>query len=119
MSAVDDYLATVTPGQRAEFQRICDIVRRIVPSVEDGVSYGVPALKYKGRPIIGFVAAKKHLSIYPFSGKVIDRLRDRLCNYHLTSGSIHLSEENPIAESLLGEIVAARLQEIEARGPAV
>ena len=27
----------------------------------------MPAFKYGGRPLVGFVAASKHLSLFPFS----------------------------------------------------
>ena len=38
------------------------VVGGLVPEAEDGTSYGVPAFIYAGRPLLGFRAAKKHLS---------------------------------------------------------
>lgn len=113
MSEIDDYFANIAPAQQAEFERIRRIVHEVVPSAEEGRSYGMPAYKYNGKPFLSAMARKKHLSLYPFSGKVIDLLRSQLAPYELTSGSIHFTEENPVPASLLQAIIAARLHEIE------
>jgi len=113
MSIIDEHIATFTPAQQTEFGRISRIVRDTVPAAEEGMSYAMPAFLYKGKAFIAFAAKKKHLSIYPFSGKVIDRLRDKLGNFGLSSGTIRFSEDNPIPEDLLKEIITARLEEIE------
>ena len=41
-------------------------------------SYGLPALTYRGRPLLGLASTKKHLSLFPFSPAVIEALHDRL-----------------------------------------
>jgi uncharacterized protein YdhG (YjbR/CyaY superfamily) len=114
MSAFDDYFATLSPEKRAVFERIRRIVKEAVPSVEEGVSYAMPAYLCRGKPFLSAMATKKYLSLYPFSGKVIERLKARLTGYELTSGSIHFSEERPFPEALLKEIIACRLEEIDA-----
>src|ERR1700733_12797191 len=96
MSTIDTYLAAVTPAQRAEFERIRRIVREVVPDAEEGTSYAMPAYLYRGKPFLSAMANKKFLSIYPFSGKVIDALRGKLKGFELTSGSIHFSVGKPI-----------------------
>jgi uncharacterized protein YdhG (YjbR/CyaY superfamily) len=40
--------------------------------VDDYFDYGMAALKYRQKPLLGFVAAKHHLSIFPFSPRVAD-----------------------------------------------
>lgn len=113
MTVIDEYLATVTPDQKQAFEHICRVARQTVSPLEDGTSYGVSALLYQGRPVIGFAVAKKYLSVYPFSGKVIDQLREDLRDYQLTSGSIHFSVEHPLTDAILIKIIQARLKEIE------
>ena len=112
-TAVDDYIATLTPGQQAVFSDIRRVVKEVAPSTTQGVSYAMPAYIYKGKALLSAMANKKFLSLYPFSGKVIARLEDKLKDFETTSGSIHFSQEHPIPESLLKEIVKARLEEIE------
>jgi len=71
MSVIDDYLQGISPPQRTELERIRAIAREMLPESEEVISYAMPAIKYKGKPIIGFAARKNHIGIYPFSGKVI------------------------------------------------
>lgn len=113
MSIMDDYFSTVTEPNKAEFERIRNIVTTLAPSMEEGTSYGMPAYLYNGKPLLSAVANKRFLSIYPFSGKVIEKLQDKLAAFECTSGSIHFSAERPLPAALLEEIIRCRLQEID------
>jgi len=114
MSSITDYLETLPAPTRAIFEHIREIAHQAIPSVEEGTSYGMPAYLYKGKPVLSAMANKHFLSVYPFSGKVIARLEDKLADYECTSGSIHFSEEHLLSDELLKEIIAARLEEIAA-----
>jgi len=112
MSAVDDYLLSVDEPDRSALEHVRDLVKGVAPEAEEGRSYGMPALRYNKKPLLGFVAAKKHLSICPFSPAVIDNLRDRLDGFELSKGTIRFSAVHPIPDDVLGDIVRARLAEI-------
>jgi uncharacterized protein YdhG (YjbR/CyaY superfamily) len=73
----------------------------------------MPAYFYRGKPFLSAIARKKHLAIYPFSGKVIEKLRDKLNAFGLSSGTIKFSVENAIPDALLCEIISSRLLEID------
>jgi uncharacterized protein YdhG (YjbR/CyaY superfamily) len=83
MSAIDDYLDGLAPEQKAALARVRDIVAELVPDAEEGKSYGMPAFIYAGRPLLGFRAAQKHLSIFPFSPAAIEAVSDRLDGFDL------------------------------------
>jgi len=117
MSSFDDYFSTISPADRTEFERIRSIIREMVPSVEEGTSYGMPAYMYKGKGVVSTMVTKKFLSLYPFSGKIGDKLGDKLKGFETTPGSIHFSVEHPLSEALLREIVALRLEEIDSKTP--
>ena len=52
MGDVDDSLAALPEPQRGCLQRVIAAARRIVPEAEEGRSYGMPALKLDGKPLI-------------------------------------------------------------------
>jgi len=110
MSTVDNYIATLLPEEQIELKRIQRIVLRVVPSAEQGLGYGMPAYLYRSKPVFSCLVNRKFISIYPFSGKVIDKLRDRLSEFELTTGSIHFSLKN---EDLVEELLLARMMEID------
>ena len=112
MSAIDEYLAGVEEPRRSALEHIRGVVRAEVPDADEGTSYGMPAFKFAGRPLVGFVAAKQHLSLFPFSPAVIDALADRLDGFELSKGTIRFSVERPIPDDVIRDIVALRMDEI-------
>jgi uncharacterized protein YdhG (YjbR/CyaY superfamily) len=113
MSSFDEYLATVPDPQKAEFERIRQRVRSTVPDAEEATSYGMPAFKYKKRPLLGFRASKNHLSVFPFSPQAIDAARDALAGFDLSKGTVRFTPDKPIPEPALEQLLRHRLLEIE------
>jgi len=113
MSSFDSYLATVPDRQKAALERIRQIVRRTVPDAVEATSYGMPAFKYKKRPLLGFEVSKNHLSVFPFSPAAIDAARGTLAGFDLSKGTIRFTPEKPIPEPALEQLLRQRLREIE------
>ena len=111
---MDDYLGELPEAQKAALQRVRTIVGGLAPDAEEGTSYGVPAFIYSGRPLLGFGATKKHLSIFPFSPAAIEAVRDRLEGFDVAKGTIRFSPDNPVPDDVLADVVRARMQEITA-----
>lgn len=85
----------------------------MVPEVEYGISYAMPACFYKGKPLISFLVTKKHLSIYPFSSRVVEEMRDKLDGFSVSPGTIRFSVEKPLPDKIMGEIIQRRMRQIE------
>ena len=112
MSAMDDYLAALAPEQQAALGRVRALVAELAPGAEEGQSYGMPAFIYAGRPLLGFRAAQKHLSLFPFSPAAIDAVRDRLGGFELAKGTIRFTPDHPVPEAVLADLIRAREREI-------
>lgn len=112
MGTVDDALAAFPPDDRAALQRVIDVARRVAPDAEDGVSYGLPALRVAGKPLIGVSRAAKHLSVYPFSPAAVDAVRDALDGFGVAKGTVRFTAERPLPDDVVERLVAARLAEI-------
>jgi uncharacterized protein YdhG (YjbR/CyaY superfamily) len=111
---VDDYLSTVDGADRAALERVYAIARDVVPEAEEGTSYAMAALLYRGKGLIATVRAKKFLSLYPYSGAVIASVSDALTDFETTSGSIHYSAEHQLPDTVVRRVVEARRAEIDA-----
>jgi uncharacterized protein YdhG (YjbR/CyaY superfamily) len=85
-------------------------VRRNIPDAEEATSYGMPAFKYKKRPLLGFSVSKNHLSVFPFSPGAA---REALAGFDLSNGTVRFTPDRPIPESALGQLLQHRLLEIE------
>jgi uncharacterized protein YdhG (YjbR/CyaY superfamily) len=78
----------------------------------DGVSYGMPALKVHGKPLIGVTASAKHFSVFPFSSEVVAAVASRLDGFFVSKGTIRFAPDRAIPGEVLAEIVRLRLLEI-------
>jgi uncharacterized protein YdhG (YjbR/CyaY superfamily) len=112
MESIDDALAGLPQPEHDALQRVIDTARRVTPHAIDGVSYGVPALKVTGKPLIGVSARAHHLSVFPFSPAAIDVVRTELDGFSVSKGTIRFTAERPIPEALIERLVASRLAEI-------
>ena len=108
---MDDYLDDLPPAQKAALERVRSAVGGLAPDAEEGTSYGIPAFIYAGRPLLGFNAAKKHLSIYPFSPAAIEAVKDRLGGFDVAKGTIRFSPDSPVPADVLADLVRARRED--------
>lgn len=115
MSAMDEYLDGLPPEQRVALARVRAAVGELEPEAEEGESYGMPAFLYAGRPLLGFRAAKKHLSVFPFSPAAVEAVEDRLEGFDVSKGTIRFSPDSPLPEDVLADLVCARKKEIAAK----
>ena len=88
-------------------------MRRTVPEAEEATSYGMPAFKYKKRPLLGFRVSRNHLSVFPFSPAAVDAARDTLAGFDLSKGTIRFTAEKPLPDAALEQVLRHRLGEIE------
>jgi uncharacterized protein YdhG (YjbR/CyaY superfamily) len=113
LSSFDDYLASVPEPQKAELERIRKFVHGLVPEAEEATSYGMPAFKYRGRPLLGFRVSKSHLSVFPFSPAAVDSAREALEGFDLSKGTVRFTADTPLPDAALEQLVRNRLREIE------
>jgi uncharacterized protein YdhG (YjbR/CyaY superfamily) len=109
---MDDYLGGLPPTQKEALERVRAVVRSVAPDAEEGTSYGMPAFLVSDRPLLGFRAAKRHLSIFPFSPDAIDAVKHRLEGFDLAKGTIRFTPDRPVPEDVLADLVRHRRNEI-------
>ena len=114
MSELTDYLADLPEPQRSVIEQVYDRARALVPEAEDGIGYGMPALRYRGKALLSVMKARDHIGLYPFSPAAIDVVRDGLAGFSLAKGTVRFTAENPLPEPLLDAIILARKAEIDA-----
>ena len=107
MSVIDDYLQKVPATQRAELDRVRQIVKAAVPEAEEIITYGMPGFKYHEKYLIAFAAFKDHLSVFPGAGAVAT-LEDELGDYKLSKGTVQFTLEHPLPEAIIRNLTIAR-----------
>lgn len=114
-AAVSDYVAALPDLVRGRVAEIYDHARAIVPDAEEGMSYGMPSLLYRGKGLISVMHTKKHIGVYPY-GNLGDLAPDvEAAGLGSTKGSIHLLVGQSIPTELLDRFLHRRVAQIEER----
>ena len=115
MAEIDDYLAGLDEQDATIMGDAYASARGLVPEVEEGISYGMPALIFQGRALLSIMRAKGHFGVYPFSAVVVAKVRETLGPVDgLTSakGTVRLPLGAPIPDLVIRQLVLARRDEI-------
>jgi uncharacterized protein YdhG (YjbR/CyaY superfamily) len=110
-SEVDSYLADIDEPKRSTLQQVRQMIREAVPDAQEGISYGVPAFRLKGKVIAGFAAFKNHLSYLPHSGSVFPALRDEVAPYKTSTGALQFPIDSPLPKPLVARLVSVRISQ--------
>ena len=110
---IDDYLAKLPDQARAALEKLRKTIRAAAPKATEGFSYGIPAFKLHGRPLVSYAALKNHCSFFPMSPAVIDAHRKELEPYDTSKGTIRFSVDKPLPAALVRKLVKARIAESE------
>ena len=115
MGTVDDYLSGLDTADREAVARVYDIARGEVPDAEQGRGYGMPALVYRGKPLISVMRAKKHIGIYPFSPDAVAAVASDVGSVEgtgLDKGTIRFQPDRPLPEDVVLALVRFRRDQI-------
>jgi uncharacterized protein YdhG (YjbR/CyaY superfamily) len=108
---VDQYLDALEEPKRATLALPRQVILDVLPEAEQGISYGLPAFRVRGKTIAGFAAFKSHLSYLPHSGSVFPHLKDELKGYSTSSGALRFDIGHALPAPLVEKLIAVRLQQ--------
>jgi uncharacterized protein YdhG (YjbR/CyaY superfamily) len=114
MGEVDEYVAGLDEPARSVVADVYRVARDTVPDAVEGVGYGMPALRYRDKPLLSVMEAKAHIGLYPFSPAVIESVADELEGFDRAKGTIRFTPGHPLPDAVVARIVARRRDEIDA-----
>lgn len=113
---IDSYIAIFPPDVQKRMNMIYTCVREKAPEAEESISYGMPAFKLNGRPLIYFAAYKNHIGVYAtptghaaFAGE--------LAAYKQGKGSVQFPNNQSFPMDLIARIIQFRVTENETHKP--
>ena len=102
MNQIDEYISRQEEAVRPRLIAIRKAIQAAIPEAEERISYQMPTF-WKGRNIIHFAAAKKHIGIYP-GGEATGVFADRLTQFKTSKGAIQLPNDKELPLELIAEI---------------
>jgi uncharacterized protein YdhG (YjbR/CyaY superfamily) len=115
-ATVEAYLAALPAQQRAVLEDLRATIRAAAPDATELIAYGMPAFKSGGRLLVSYAAFKRHYSLFPASGAVLEALGDEIGPFYTAKATIQFTVERPLSADLVTRFVRVRLEEIAAPG---
>lgn len=109
--SIDEYIATFPEDVQKVLQEIRAVIRSTVPEAVETISYDMPTFNLNGTYLIYFAGWKKHVALYPVTGKTAEALATELSGYKGTKGSVHFPLNKPMPLDLIRKITELRIAE--------
>ncbi len=109
---IDDYIGQLPADQARAIESLRQIIRAEAPDAVDAISYSMPALKLQKHVLVYYAAFKDHLSLFPASGSVMEKLGPELQAYFTGRGTLQFTPDKPLPDDVIRRIVAIRREEL-------
>jgi len=115
--SIDDYLKGVPPAHRAALQKVRKQILAIVPNAAECISYSMPAFRFNGHVVAGFLSTSRGCSFFPFSGTTLDSVAAELSGYSRTKSALHFDPARGLPTLLVRKLLKARQAELPVSTP--
>ena len=108
----EEYILQFPKEVQPILKKIREIIRKAAPNSVESISYGMPAYKLHGKPLVYFGGFKNHHGFYALPSGT-DAFKKQLSNFKTGKGSIQFPFDKELPWKLIEEIVQFRAKEIE------
>ena len=101
-ATIEEYILSQPEEAQDYLCQINDAIKANLPEAKEKISWSMPTY-WKGRNLIQFAAAKKHIGLYP-GPAAVEAFAGRLTEYKTSKGTIQLHYNKPLPLELIAEI---------------
>ncbi|MCW1930475.1 MAG: DUF1801 domain-containing protein [Candidatus Kerfeldbacteria bacterium] len=113
VKTIKAYIAQYPVKTQTRLRQLYTIIRSVAPDAEESISYGMPAFKLRGKPLVYFGGFKEHVSFFPTSSP-IPAFKKELVKYRSSKGTVQFQLNTAIPATLVKKMVKFRMAEIMA-----
>jgi uncharacterized protein YdhG (YjbR/CyaY superfamily) len=112
--SVDQYISSFPEEIQLLLTKIRKTIKENAAEAEESISYGMPAYKTNGKPLVYFSAFKSHIGFYATPTGHAE-FADELSKYKQGKGSVQFPLNQPMPYDLIARIVIFRVKENQAK----
>lgn len=108
--SVDEYIKTFPDEVQLILEKVRKTIIEKAPEAVESISYGMPAYKTNGKPLVYFAGYQKHIGFYA-TPTGHSEFANELSKFKQGKGSVQFPIDGPIPYDLIERIVVFRVTE--------
>jgi uncharacterized protein YdhG (YjbR/CyaY superfamily) len=110
LTSIDQYNAAFPEEVVQRMEQIRAIITKQAPEAVESISYGMPAFKLNGKPLVYYAGYKQHIGFYA-TPTGHSEFAEELSHYKQGKGSVQFPLTEPLPVDLIQRIVIFRIGE--------
>lgn len=109
-TTTESYIAKFPKEVQTILKQVRATIKEVAPKADESISYGMPAFKLNGKPLVYFAGYKNHIGFYATpTGHA--QFKKEFSRYKHGKGSVQFLLDAPLPLGLIAKIVKFRVQE--------
>jgi len=113
-TTIDQYIQSFPKSVQPILTEVRNTIQQHAPNATESISYGMPAWKLNGKPLVYFAGYKHHIGFYA-TPTGHQAFVNELSIYKQGKGSVQFAIDQPMPLQLIARIVQFRVAEVLAK----
>ncbi|MDY7224888.1 iron chaperone [Hyalangium rubrum] len=104
-ASIDDYIRACPKDVQVILKKVRQSIRKVLPTADEKIKYGMPALMLDDRHAVYFAAWKRHIGLYPIYRSNAP-IEEELAPYRDAKDTLKFPLNKPVPYDLIERVVA-------------
>lgn len=115
-ATADEYFASVEASRRQDLARLRELVRKVVPAVEEGLEHGMPHYRAGGGIVCALACQKHYLALYVHATDLIAENAPAFAHLDVGKSCIRFKRATDLPLAVVAQILTKMAARARAQG---